>query len=157
MGFGGFGGVVAEFVDEGLEVGALGHLIFVFAFGGFAALFFCGIEGGEVGAFVVVEALGVLVDYVCRYFVEEGAVVGDYEEGGGVGLEVGGEEGYGGDVEHVGGFCCGPLVVVVDGDGGGVWEGEKGWEQYHRVRVGLARRIVLLRGRGASSILRRRS
>ena len=80
LGFGGFGGVVAKFVDEGLEVGALGHLVFVLAFSGFAALFFCCIEGVEVGAFIVVEAFGVLVDYVRCYFIEEGSVVRDYEE-----------------------------------------------------------------------------
>ena len=89
LGFGGFGGVIAEFVDEGLEVSALGHLVFVFAFGGFAALFFGGIEGSEVGAFIIVKALRVLVDYVCCYFVKEGSVVGNYEEGGRVGLKVG--------------------------------------------------------------------
>ena len=81
LGFGGFGGVVTEFVDEGLEVGTLGHLVFVLAFSGFAAFFFCCVEGVEVGAFVVVEAFGVLVDYICCYFVEEGSIVGDYEEG----------------------------------------------------------------------------
>ena len=88
LGFGGFGGVVAEFVNKGLEVGALGHLVFVLAFGGFAALFFCCVEGVEVGAFVIVEAFGVLVYYICCYFVEEGSVVGDYEESRRVGLEV---------------------------------------------------------------------
>ncbi len=45
LGLGGFGGVVAELVDKGLEVGALAHLVFVFAFGGFAAFFLGGIEG----------------------------------------------------------------------------------------------------------------
>ena len=90
LGFGGFGGVVAEFVDEGLEVGALDGLVFVLADGGLAAFFFGGVEGVEVGAFVVVEALGVLVDDVGGDFVEEGSVVGDDEEGAGVGLEVGG-------------------------------------------------------------------
>lgn len=44
LGFGGFGGVVAEFVDEGLEVGTLDHLVVVLAFGGFAPFFFGGIE-----------------------------------------------------------------------------------------------------------------
>ena len=80
LGFRGFGGVVTEFVDKGLEMSALSHLIFVLAFGGFAALFFCCVEGVKVGALVVVEAFGVLVDYVCCYFVEEGSVVRDYQE-----------------------------------------------------------------------------
>ena len=69
LGFGGFGGVVAKLVDEGLQVGALGHLVLVLAFGRLAALFFGGVEGVEVGAFVVVEAFGVLVDYVGGHFV----------------------------------------------------------------------------------------
>lgn len=60
---------------------ALDHLVIVFAFGGFAALFFGGVEGVEVGAFVVVEAFGVLVDDVGSDLVEEGTVVGDNEEG----------------------------------------------------------------------------
>lgn len=104
LGFGGFGGVVAEFVDEGLEVGALAHLVFVLSFRGLAALFFRGVEGVEVGAFIVVESFGVLVDYICGDFVQEGSVVGDDEESRGVRLEVGGEEGDGGDVQHIGGF-----------------------------------------------------
>ena len=45
LGFGGFGGVVAELVDEGLEVGALDHLVVVFTFGGLATFFFGGVEG----------------------------------------------------------------------------------------------------------------
>jgi len=45
LGFGGFGGVVAEFVDEGLEVGTLDHLVVVLALGGFAPFFFGGVEG----------------------------------------------------------------------------------------------------------------
>jgi hypothetical protein len=70
LGFGGFGGVVAEFVDEcwegglvrregeggfdkgvemgegcTLEMGALDHLVVVFAFGGLAAFFFGAVEG----------------------------------------------------------------------------------------------------------------
>lgn len=98
------GRVVAEFVNESLQMGALGHLIFVLALGGFSPFFFGGVELVEVGAFVVVEAFGVLVDYVGCDFIEEGAIVGDDEEGAGVGLEVGGEEGYGGHVQHVGGF-----------------------------------------------------
>ena len=69
LGFGRFGGVVAEFVDEGLQVGSLGHLVLVLAFGRLAALFFGGVEGVEVGAFVVVEAFGVLVDYIGGHFV----------------------------------------------------------------------------------------
>ena len=44
LGFGGFGGVVAELVDEGLEEGALGLLVFVLAEGSLAAFFFCGVE-----------------------------------------------------------------------------------------------------------------
>ncbi len=44
LGFGGFGGVVTEFVDEGLEVSALAHLVLVFAFGRFAAFFLGGVE-----------------------------------------------------------------------------------------------------------------
>ena len=84
LGFGGFGGVVAEFVDEGLEVLALDHLVLVLAFRGLAALFLGGVEGVEVGAFVVVEALAVLVDDVGGYFVEEGTVMGDYQERAGV-------------------------------------------------------------------------
>lgn len=44
LGFGGLGGIVAELVDEGLEVSALAHLILVFAFGRFAAFFFGGVE-----------------------------------------------------------------------------------------------------------------
>ena len=78
LGFGGFGGVVAELVDEGLEVLALDHLVLVLAFGRLAALFLGGVEGVEVGAFVVVEPLAVLVDDVGGYFVEEGTVMGDH-------------------------------------------------------------------------------
>ncbi len=104
LGFTRLGSVVAEFVDEGLEVGAHGHLIFVLAFGRLTAFFLCGVEGVEVGAFVVVEAFGVLVNYVCGDFVEKCAVVGDDEESAGVGLEVGREEGYRGHVQHIGRF-----------------------------------------------------
>ena len=85
-------------------MGALGHLVLVLSFGGFAALFLCRVEGVEVGAFVVIEAFGVLVDYVCGYFVEEGSVVGDDEEGRGIGLEIGGEECNGWDIQHIGRF-----------------------------------------------------
>ena len=94
LGFGRFGGVVAELVDEGLQVGTLGHLVLVLALGGFAALFFGGVEGVEVGALVIVETFGVLVDDIRGDFIEEGSVMGDNEEGGGVGLQIGGEEGY---------------------------------------------------------------
>ena len=69
LGFGGFGGVVAEFVDECLQVGALGHLVLILAFGRLAALFFGGVEGVEVGTFVVVEPFRVLVYDVGRHFV----------------------------------------------------------------------------------------
>ena len=69
LGFGGFGGVVAELVDECLQVRALGHLVLILAFGRLAALFFGGVEGVEVGTFVVVEAFRVLVYYVGRHFV----------------------------------------------------------------------------------------
>ena len=69
LGFGRFGGVVAEFVDECLQVGTLGHLVLILAFGRLAALFFGGVEGVEVGTFVVVEAFRVLVDDVGRHFV----------------------------------------------------------------------------------------
>ena len=105
LGFGGFGGVVAELVDEGLQVGSLGHLVLVLAFGRLAALFFGGVEGVEVGTFVVVEAFRVLVYYIGRHFVQKGPVVGDDKEGAGVGLEVAREEGDGGHVQHVGWFC----------------------------------------------------
>ena len=88
LGFRGFGSVVAEFVDESLQMGTLGHLVFVLAFGRLAALFFGGVKGIKVGAFVIIEALGVLVDYVGCHFVQEGSIVGDDEEGAGVGLQV---------------------------------------------------------------------
>ena len=86
-------------------MGTLGHLVFILSFGRLASLLFGCVEGVEVGAFVIVEAFGVLVDYVGCYFVQKGSVMGDDEEGTGVGLEVAGEEGDGGDVQHVGRFC----------------------------------------------------
>ena len=113
--FRGFGSVVAEFVNEGLQMSTLGHLVFILAFGRLAALFFGSVEGVEVGAFVIIETLRVLVDYVGCYFIQEGSVVGDDEEGAGVRLEVAGEESDGGDVQHVGRFC------KVSGSGSGVF------------------------------------
>ncbi len=44
LGFRGLGCVVAEFVDEGLQVGALCHLVLVLSLGRLSALFFGGIE-----------------------------------------------------------------------------------------------------------------
>jgi hypothetical protein len=73
LSFGGFGGVVAELINEGLKMLAFLHLFLVLAFGGLATLFFRGVEGVEVGALVVVKALGMLVDDVCGNFVEEGS------------------------------------------------------------------------------------
>lgn len=105
LGFRRLGGVVAEFVDECLQVGTLGHLVLILTFGRLATLLFGCVEGVEVGAFVIVEAFGVLVDYVGCYFVQKGSVMGDDEEGTGVRLEVAGEEGDGGDVQHVRRFC----------------------------------------------------
>ena len=105
LSFRGFGSVVAEFVDESLEMGTLGHLVFVLAFGRLATLFFGSVKGVKVGAFVVIEAFRVLVDYVGCHFVQEGSVVGDDEEGAGVGLQVAGQERDGRDVQHVGRFC----------------------------------------------------
>ena len=104
LGFRGFGGVVAELVDEGLQVRALGHLILVLAFRRLAAFFFRGVERVEIGALVIVQSLRVLVDYVGRYFVQKGSVVRDDEKGARVGLEVAGEKRNGGHVQHVGRF-----------------------------------------------------
>ena len=86
-------------------MGTLGHLVFILTFGRLASLLFSCVEGVEVGAFVIVEAFGVLVDDVGCYFVQKGSVMGDDEKGAGVGLEIAGEEGDGGDVQHVGRFC----------------------------------------------------
>ena len=86
-------------------MGTLGHLVFILSFGRLASLLFGCVEGVEVGAFVIVETFGVLVNYVGCYFVQKGSVMGYDEEGTGVGLEVAGEEGDGGDVQHVGRFC----------------------------------------------------
>ena len=105
LGFRRFGSVVAEFVDERLQMGTLGHLVLILAFGRFATLFFGGVKGVEVGALVVIEAFGVLMNYVGCHFVQEGSVVGYDEEGAGIGLQVIREEGDGGDVQHVGRFC----------------------------------------------------
>ena len=105
LGFRGFGSVVAEFVNECLQMSTLGHLVFILAFGRLAPLFFGSVKGVEISAFVIVETLRVLVDYVRRYFIQEGSVVGDDEKGAGVRLEVAGEESDGGDVQHVGRFC----------------------------------------------------
>ena len=101
----GFGSIVAEFVDERLQVGTLSHLVFIFALGCLAALFFGSVEGVEVGAFIIVKSFRVLMDYVGCYFIQKGSVVGDDKEGAGIGLEITGEEGDGGDVQHVGRFC----------------------------------------------------
>lgn len=98
------GSVVTEFVDECLQMGTLGHLVFILAFGRLAALFFGGVEGVEVRAFVIVEAFRMLVNYVGCYFVQKGSVMGDDEEGAWVRLEVAGEEGNGGNVQHIGRF-----------------------------------------------------
>lgn len=114
LGFRRFGGVVAEFVDECLQVGSLGHLVLILAFGRLAALFFGSVEGVEVGTFVVVEAFRVLVYYIGRHFIQEGPVVGDDKEGAGVGLEVAREEGDGGHVQHVGWFC--QVSASISGD-----------------------------------------
>ena len=86
LGFRRFGSIVAELVDKSLQMGTLGHLVFILAFGRLAALLFGSVEGVEIGAFIIVEAFRVLVDYVGCYFVQEGSVVGDDEEGAGVGL-----------------------------------------------------------------------
>ena len=105
LGFRRLGGVVAELVDECLQMSTLGHLVLILAFGRLAALFFGGVKGIEIGAFVVVKTLGVLVDDVGCYFVQESSVVGDDEEGAGIGLQVVGEESDGGNIQHVGRFC----------------------------------------------------
>lgn len=99
------GRVVAELVNECLQMSTLGHLVFIFAFGRLAALFLGSVKGVEIGAFVIVKTLRVLMNYVGCYFIQEGSVVGDDEEGAGVGLEVAGEKSDGGDVQHVGRFC----------------------------------------------------
>ena len=116
LGFGRFGGVVAEFVDEGLEVGALDHLVVVFAFCGLAAFFFGGVKGvcewsvlyreseeerlkimwtslesvhTKIGALVVVQTLRMLVNDICCDLVEESSVMGDNKHGTGIRLEIG--------------------------------------------------------------------
>ncbi len=83
----------------------LGHLVFVLAFGCLAALLFGSVKGVEISALVIVKAFRVLVNYVGCNFVQKGSVVGDDEEGTGVGLKVAGEESDGGDIQHVGRFC----------------------------------------------------
>ena len=98
------GGIVAKLVDKGLQVRALDHLVLVLTLRGLTTLFFGGVERVEVGALVVVEALRMLVDNIGGDFIEERTIVRNDEEGTRVGLEVGGEEGYGGYVQHVGGF-----------------------------------------------------
>jgi len=75
---------------EGLQVGALDHLIFVLALGGLATFFLGGIKRVEIRALVVVETFGMLMDDVCRHFVEECPIVRYHEYGAGIGLEVGG-------------------------------------------------------------------
>ena len=45
LSFRGFGGIVTEFVNKSLEMGALGHLVFIFTFGGLPTFFFSGVEG----------------------------------------------------------------------------------------------------------------
>lgn len=82
-----------EFVNEGLEMGMLCYLVFVFFFGYFFLFFFGGIEGFEVGIMVVVEMYGVLMNDVGCYFVEEGFVVRYDKNGVGVVLKVVGKEG----------------------------------------------------------------
>ena len=116
LGFGRFGGVVAELVDEGLEVRTLDHLVVVFAFCGFAAFFFGGVEGvcecsviykaseeerlkvmwiplesvhTKIGALVVVQTLGMLVDDICCDLIEEGPVMGNDKHGTRIRLEIG--------------------------------------------------------------------
>lgn len=42
----------------------------------------------EISSLVVVQTLGVLVDDVCRYFIEECPIVGDDKHGAGVRLEI---------------------------------------------------------------------
>lgn len=141
-----FSSVVAKLIDECLQMGTLAHLVFILAFGRLAALFFGSVEGVEVSAFIVVEAFRVLVNYVGCYFVQKGSVVGDDEEGAGVGLEIAGEEGDGGDIQHVGRFCelsasiLGVLYEVV----------------YHQGEAGLARRRALWPMPVSSSSLQRR-
>ena len=92
------GGVVAKLVNECLQMSTLGHLVLILAFGRLAALFFGGVKGVEIGAFVIVKTLGVLVDDVGCYFIQESSVVGDDEEGAGIGLQVVGEESDGGNI-----------------------------------------------------------
>ena len=146
LSFRGFGGIVAEFVDECLQMGTLGHLVFVLAFGRLAALLFGCVEGVEVGAFIIVEAFRMLVDYVGCYFVQKGSVVGNDEEGTGVGLEVAGEEGDGGDVQHIGRFCDVSACIL------GIYQELF----YRRGGAGLARRRALWPMPISSSNLRRR-
>ena len=92
------GGIVAELVNKCLQMSTLGHLVLILAFGRLAAFFFGGVKGVEIGTFVVVKTLGVLVDDVGCYFVQESSVVGDDEEGAGIGLQVVGEESDGGNI-----------------------------------------------------------
>ncbi len=65
---------------------ALDHLVLILALRCLAAFFLCGVEGVEVGTFVVVESFGVLMNDVCGDFIEKSTIVGDDEEGRGVGL-----------------------------------------------------------------------
>ena len=92
------GGVVAEFVNECLQMSTLGHLVLILAFGRLTAFFFGGVKGVEIGAFVIVKTLGVLMDDVGCYFIQESSVVGDDEEGAGIGLQVVRKESDGGNI-----------------------------------------------------------
>ena len=141
-----FGSVVAEFVDESLQMGSLGHLIIILALSSFTALFFGSVKGVEVGAFIIIEALRVLVNDVGCYLVQKGSIVGDDKERAWVGLEVAGEESDGGDVQHVGRFW--EILASILGVSQEV--------QYHQVEAGLARRRVLLPRPVSSSNPRRR-
>ena len=71
-------------------MGTLCHLVLVLPFGRLTTLFLCSVKGVEVGAFVVVETLGMLMNDVCGDFVEESSIVGYDEEGRGIGLEISG-------------------------------------------------------------------
>lgn len=84
--FGTLCGVVAELVDERLQMSAFAHLLLVLSLRGLAALFFGRVERVEVCTFVVIETFRVLVNDVCGNFVQEGSVVRYNQDCAGVAL-----------------------------------------------------------------------
>ena len=99
----GFGGLVAETLDEGLDLGDLALLV---GEGGHlrGAPFLHEDDIVGIGGLIVVDAAGGYLDGAGGDVVEESAVVRDEDDGAGIGGEEGLEPLDGDDVEVVGRF-----------------------------------------------------